>query len=81
MTKADFFREEQRALQPWQPGLFDGLADGAIQPPFGAEIERVQTRQPRFCCYCTGMGAISYIFPGRCKKRCPSACWFLHLGR
>ena len=25
-TKADFFREEQRALEPWQPGLFDDLA-------------------------------------------------------
>jgi hypothetical protein len=24
-TKADFFREEQRALKPWQPGLFDDL--------------------------------------------------------
>jgi len=26
-TKADFFREEQRALKPWQPGLFDELRD------------------------------------------------------
>ena len=25
-TKADFFREEQRALDPFQPGLFDDLA-------------------------------------------------------
>ena len=25
-TKADFFREEQRALEPFQPGLFDDLA-------------------------------------------------------
>ncbi len=25
--KADFFREEQRALQPWQPGLFDDLLE------------------------------------------------------
>ena len=24
-TKADFFREEQRALKPFQPGLFDDL--------------------------------------------------------
>jgi len=24
-TKADFFREEQRALNPFQPGLFDDL--------------------------------------------------------
>ena len=24
-TKADFFREEQKALKPWQPGLFDVL--------------------------------------------------------
>jgi hypothetical protein len=27
-TKADFFRDEQRALRPSQPGLFDYLADG-----------------------------------------------------
>ena len=26
-TKADFFREEQRALDPFQPGLFDDLAE------------------------------------------------------
>jgi hypothetical protein len=26
-TKADFFREEERALEPWQPGLFDALAE------------------------------------------------------
>lgn len=26
-TKADFFREEQRALKPWQPGLFDDLPE------------------------------------------------------
>ena len=26
VTKADFFREEQRALKPFQAGLFDGLA-------------------------------------------------------
>ena len=32
-TKADFFREEQAALGPFQPGLFDGLADGAIRAP------------------------------------------------
>ncbi len=25
-TKTDFFREEQRALDPFQPGLFDDLA-------------------------------------------------------
>ena len=25
-TKDDFFREEQRALEPFQPGLFDDLA-------------------------------------------------------
>jgi replication-associated recombination protein RarA len=25
-TKADFFRDEQRALKPFQPGLFDDLA-------------------------------------------------------
>lgn len=25
-TKADFFREEERVLQPW-PGLFDDLAE------------------------------------------------------
>jgi hypothetical protein len=25
-TKADFFKDEQRALRPWQPGLFDDLA-------------------------------------------------------
>jgi hypothetical protein len=25
-TKADFFREEQKALRPFQPGLFDELA-------------------------------------------------------
>ena len=25
VTKADFFREEQRALQPWQAGLFDDV--------------------------------------------------------
>ena len=25
-TKADFFREEQKALKPWQAGLFDDLA-------------------------------------------------------
>ncbi len=24
-TKADFFREEQKALKPWQPGLFEHL--------------------------------------------------------
>jgi len=24
-TKADFFREEQKALKPWQPGLFDDM--------------------------------------------------------
>ena len=24
-TKADFFREEQKALKPFQPGLFDDL--------------------------------------------------------
>jgi hypothetical protein len=23
-----FFREEQRALKPWQPGLLDNLIDG-----------------------------------------------------
>ena len=27
-TKAEFFRDEQRALKPHQPGLFDDLADG-----------------------------------------------------
>jgi replication-associated recombination protein RarA len=27
-TKADFFREEQRALMPFQPGLFDDLPEG-----------------------------------------------------
>jgi hypothetical protein len=26
-TKADFFHEEQRALRPWQPGLFDELPE------------------------------------------------------
>ena len=26
-TKADFFREEQRALKPFQPGLFDDLPE------------------------------------------------------
>ena len=26
-TKADFFREEQNALKPWQQGLFDALAE------------------------------------------------------
>ena len=26
-TKADFFREEQKALKPFQPGLFDDLPD------------------------------------------------------
>ena len=26
-TKADFFREEQRALKPFQPGLFDELPE------------------------------------------------------
>lgn len=26
-TKADFFREQQRALNPGQPGLFDGLPE------------------------------------------------------
>jgi hypothetical protein len=25
-TKADLFREEQRALKPFQPGLFDDLS-------------------------------------------------------
>ncbi len=25
-TKADFFREEQKALKPFQPGLFDEMA-------------------------------------------------------
>ena len=25
-TKAEFFRDEQAALEPWQPGLFDDLA-------------------------------------------------------
>jgi hypothetical protein len=25
--KADFFREEQKALKPFQPGLFDDLPD------------------------------------------------------
>jgi hypothetical protein len=25
-TKADFFRDEQKALKPFQPGLFDDLA-------------------------------------------------------
>ena len=37
-TKADLFREEQRAVKPWQAGLFDGLADGH-PASFGAEIE------------------------------------------
>jgi replication-associated recombination protein RarA len=27
-TKADFFKAEQKALEPWQPGLFDDLIDG-----------------------------------------------------
>jgi replication-associated recombination protein RarA len=27
-TKADFFRDEQRALKPWQPGLFDDVIKG-----------------------------------------------------
>lgn len=27
-TKADFFRDEQRALEPLQPGLFDDLPEG-----------------------------------------------------
>ena len=27
-TKAQFFRDEQRALKPHQPGLFDDLVDG-----------------------------------------------------
>ena len=27
-TKADFFRKEQAALEPFQPGLFDHLVDG-----------------------------------------------------
>ena len=26
-TKADFFREEQQALKPFQPGLFDDLSE------------------------------------------------------
>jgi len=26
-TKADFFREEQKALKPLQPGLFDDLPE------------------------------------------------------
>lgn len=26
-TKADFFKAEQKALEPFQPGLFDGLID------------------------------------------------------
>jgi hypothetical protein len=26
-AKADFFREEQQALKPFQPGLFDDLID------------------------------------------------------
>ena len=26
-TKADFFREEQKALKPFQPGLFDDLPE------------------------------------------------------
>jgi hypothetical protein len=26
-TKADFFREEQQALKPFQPGLFDDLPE------------------------------------------------------
>ena len=26
-TKADFFREERRALKPWQMGLFDDLPE------------------------------------------------------
>lgn len=26
-TKADFFREEQKALKPFQPGLFDALPE------------------------------------------------------
>jgi hypothetical protein len=26
-AKADFFREEQRALSPWQPGMFDELPE------------------------------------------------------
>lgn len=26
-TKADFFREEQKALRPFQPGLFDDLPE------------------------------------------------------
>jgi hypothetical protein len=25
--RTDFFREKQKALQPWQPGLFDALAE------------------------------------------------------
>jgi hypothetical protein len=27
-TKAEFFRDEQAALEPLQPGLFDDLIDG-----------------------------------------------------
>ena len=27
-TKAEFFRDEQAALEPFQPGLFDDLIDG-----------------------------------------------------
>lgn len=27
-TKADFFREEQKAVKPFQPGLFDDLMEG-----------------------------------------------------
>ena len=27
-TKAEFFRAEHAALQPFQPGLFDDLVDG-----------------------------------------------------
>ena len=27
-SKAEFFRDEQAALEPFQPGLFDDLIDG-----------------------------------------------------
>jgi hypothetical protein len=27
-TKAQFFKDEQQALKPHQPGLFDDLVDG-----------------------------------------------------
>ena len=43
-TKADFFREEKKALNPFIPGLFDGLLESwsyAAQPAWTPALKSV----------------------------------------